>query len=324
MISWQSTACNENLQMRAQILAKIRMFFAKRQVLEVETPLLCHATVTDVHLQSFSTSYYPGGNAAIDTLYLQTSPEYAMKRLLAGGSGPIFQICKAFRNEGESGRYHNPEFTMLEWYRPGFTHHDLMVETDELLQTILQTPKADQLSYAEVFKRYADIDPHTATAESLKKHTAKLGITELTDFVSDDRDSWLQLLMVHFIEPKIGQERPMMIYDFPVTQAALARIRHDHPTVAERFEVYFNGMELANGFHELTDVNEQEQRFRRDLKKREHLNYPVVPMDQLFLAALQHGLPACAGIALGIDRLMMLAMKANSLDDVISFPLARA
>ncbi len=324
MTSWQPTASSENLRLRAQILTKIRAFFAARGVLEVETPLLCHATVTDLHLQSFSTAYNPGGNIAEETLYLQTSPEYAMKRLLAAGSGPIYQICKSFRNDGESGRCHNPEFTMLEWYRPGFSHHDLMTETDDLLQEILHTSKAERLSYAEAFQRYADIDPHNATAEHLKKQTIKLGISELENFESDDRDSWLQLLMAHFIEPKIGQEQPTFIYDFPITQAALARIRQDNPPVAERFEIYFKGMELANGFHELTDAKEQEQRFIKDLAKREKIAFPKVPIDYLFLAALQHGLPSCAGIALGIDRLMMLAMQAHTLDEVISFPLERA
>lgn len=324
MLPWQPTASIENLRLRAETLTKIRAFFAARVVLEVETPLLCPATVTDVHLQSFVTTYQPGGNLPTETLYLQTSPEFAMKRLLAAGSGAIFQICKAFRNDGESGRIHNPEFTMLEWYRPGFSHHDLMNEVDELLQTILNTQPAERLSYAEVFKQHADLDPHQSSVTELKRTVHNLAGPELAAYNFEDRDTWLHLLMTHVIEPKIGHKKPTFIYDFPISQAALARIRHEDPPVAERFEVYFDGVELANGFHELTDAKEQQQRFENDLLKREKLDYPSVPIDCAFLAALQHGLPQCAGVALGIDRLIMLAAKTHSLDDVISFPLLRA
>lgn len=322
-MDWQPTAAIKNLHLRAEILTKVRAFFAARNVLEVETPLLSHATVTDVYLQSFMTQYHPGHPLPPQSLYLQTSPEYAMKRLLAAGSGPIFQICKAFRNEGEFGRHHNPEFTMLEWYRPGFSHHDLMDETDELLQTILQLPTAERFTYTEVFTRYADINPHTISLAELKERTQKLGLFADGHF-SDDKDQWLHLIMAEVIEPKIGRGRATFIYDFPTTQAALARIRPDNPPVAERFEVYIEGTELANGFHELTDASEQRQRFYNDLQKREKLNYSPVPMDNLFLTALEHGLTPCAGIALGIDRLVMLATKANSLAEVISFTVDRA
>lgn len=324
MYAWQPTASWQNLKLRAEILTKIRAFFAERNILEVETPLLSHATVTDVHLQSFSTHYLSHLHATPLTLYLQTSPEFAMKRLLAAGSGPIFQICKAFRNDGECGRMHNPEFTMLEWYRPGFTHIELMNETDELLQTILQTKPAQRISYADAFLQQTNLNPHTATLTELKQCVEKLNLTELTELDMVDRDSWLHVIMSHLIEPQLGQQQPTFIYDFPASQAALARIRQDDPSVAERFEVYIAGIELANGFHELSNAQEQQQRFEQNLQQRVQMNYPIVPMDHNLLAALQHGLPDCAGIALGIDRLVMLASQAKQLSEIISFPLESA
>lgn len=321
-LNWKPTASIANLKQRADILAKIRVFFAERNVLEVETPLLSHASVTDINLQSFATEYFANPeNNHPQTFYLQTSPEFAMKRLLAAGSGSIYQICKAFRNHGESGRLHNPEFSLLEWYRVGFDHLQLMNEVDQLLQFILQTKPAEKLTYADIFWRYIDINPHTATASELKNCALHLGLSELNHFDFSDADSWLQLLMTHYIEPQLGRDQPTFVYDFPATQAALAKIRKDNQPVAERFEVYVNGVELANGFHELTDAKEQLARFEKDLVERKKLNYRSVPIDQLFLDALDYGLPNCAGVALGIDRLMMLAAKTNHIADVISFPL---
>lgn len=351
-MDWRPTASLIHLHLRATILAKIRTFFAERQVLEVETPLLSHATVTDVHLHSFKTDYtlqpllippYQGennvsppaqkknnlvppdkGGKGGSMLYLQTSPEFAMKRLLAAGSGPIYQITKAFRNEGELGRFHNPEFTMLEWYRPGFNHHDLMDEVDDFLQLILQTAPAERSSYAEAFAHYADLNPHTISLADLKNRTQQL-IPELININQYDHTSCLHLILSHIIEPQFGQHnRPTFLYDFPVAQAALARIRPDNPPVAERFEVYLAGIELANGFHELADAQEQRQRFINDLSHRQTMGYPTVPVDEHLLAALQHGLPNCAGIALGIDRLIMLAAKANTLAEVMSFSFENA
>jgi lysyl-tRNA synthetase class 2 len=320
--NWQPTASFVNLKLRAEILAKIRAFFAERNVLEVETPLLSQATVTDINLQSFATNYFPNPeNNNPQTFYLQTSPEFAMKRLIAAGSGSIFQIAKAFRNHGESGRLHNPEFSLLEWYRIGFDHLQLMNEVDQLLQFILQTKAAEKLTYADIFWRYIDINPHTASASELKKCALHLGLSELNHFDFSDADSWLQLLMTHYIEPQLGRDQPTFIYDFPMTQAALAKIRNDNPPVAERFEIYVNGVELANGFHELTDGKEQLARFEKDLAQRENLNYRPVPIDHFFLDALHHGLPDCAGVALGIDRLIMLAAKTQNISDVLSFPL---
>lgn len=321
---WHPTASLNNIKLRATVLAKIRTFFAERGVTEVETPLLCQATVTDPHIQSFTTQYQQPGVATTQTFYLQTSPEFAMKRLLAAGSGAIYQICKAFRNDGEFGPQHNPEFTMLEWYRPGFTQYDLMDETDSLLQTILTTPAAERISYADLFLRHTDINPHTISLAQLKTQTKNLLAGKVVNLNSDDPNDWLYLLLTHCIEPQLGRDRPAIVYDFPVTQAALARIRHENPPVAERFEVYINGIELANGYHELADANEQQQRLHKDLQRRKQLGYVEPPVDQHLLAALQQGMPDCAGIALGVDRLLMLAAQANSLAEIITFPFDRA
>lgn len=303
MQSWQPTASIENLKKRAEIIAKIREFFAARRVLEVETPLLSKSTVTDVHLHSLKT---------INNLYLQTSPEYAMKRLLAAGSGAIYQICKAFRDD-ESGRLHNLEFTILEWYRVGFNHHQLMDEVDELLQFILSKASAARFTYKEIFEKFLQINPHKVDVKTLQSCAREHNV----DLQIDDKDTLLQLLMSEIIEPKL--KGVVFIYDYPASQAALAKIRQDEFPVAERFEVYVDGIELANGFHELQDATEQRQRFLNDLAKRKKLDYPGVPIDEDFLASLEHGLPACAGVALGVDRLIMLALGVNHISQVVSF-----
>lgn len=320
MNNWQPTATIENLKLRARIIQKIRNFFAERGVLEVETPALSAAAVTDPHLQSISATFIEGGSQHNKTLYLQTSPEFAMKRLLAAGSGPIYQICKSFRN-GEIGRLHNPEFSMLEWYRPGFDHYELMAEMDALLQTVLNTSPAEKLSYAEIFARFLPIDPHTAAIVELQTCAQQHGIETSAGLLQADRDTWLQLLMSHIIEPKLGYQQPVFIYDFPASQAALARIRHDKPPVAERFEVYIKGIELANGFHELADAEEQRRRFEADLIQRRELGYPAVPMDNHLLSALAANFPDCAGVALGVDRLIMLALNVSGIGDVMSFTI---
>lgn len=311
---WQPTATFENLRARAKIITTIRDFFARRGVLEVDTPLLSSATVTDPYIMSIA-AYHKD-----QTYFLQTSPEYAMKRLLAAGSGSIFQICKAFR-QGDLGQNHNPEFTMLEWYRLGFDHHALMDDMDDLLQIILKTSPADRLSCTEVYKKYIGIDPHVTSTEELAAW-AKSNIHftgELTD-----RNAWLDLLFTHGIEPHLGLERPIFLYDFPASQAALAKIRNENPPVASRFEVYFKGLELANGFHELQDAAEQRKRFENDLAYRKQNNIPLVPLDENFLASLQHGLPDCSGVALGIDRLIMLTLERRDIADVLSFSFESA
>lgn len=323
MTSWHPTATIAALMQRATVIQTIRHFFAERGVLEVETPALSNATVTDPHLHSITAEFKAEGSQRTKTLYLQTSPEFAMKRLLAAGSGPIYQICKSFRN-GEIGRFHNPEFTMLEWYRPGFDHHALMSEMDALLQAVLHCLPAERLSYAEAFKRYLNLDPHTASLAILQDAAFQAGIQTTEELTQADRDTWLQLLMSHIIEPQLGVGRPSFIYDFPASQAALARVRHSNPPVAERFEVYIEGVELANGFHELADANEQEQRFKRDLIARQAMGYPEVPIDYRLIDALAAGFPDCAGVALGIDRLVMLVLRAKAIDEVISFTIVNA
>jgi elongation factor P--(R)-beta-lysine ligase len=321
--AWRPSTSFRVLQLRAHILADIRQFFAARQILEVETPLLSHATVTDQHLHSFQTDYY-FSDATFKTLYLQTSPEFAMKRLLAADSGPIYQICKAFRNRGESGIQHNPEFTLLEWYRPGFNHHDLMDEVADLFKIILPCESIRHFSYAELFQQFLQVDPHDASVRQLKAIAAQNKIQlHSTDCIAMEKDDWLNLLMTHCIEPKLPKHL-LFIYDFPASQAALARIRHENPPIAERFEVYMQGMELANGFHELNIAEEQRARFQHDLLQRKKRGHPSVPLDENFLAALEHGLPDCAGVALGLDRLFMIAAKKKSIAEVIPFSLERA
>jgi lysyl-tRNA synthetase class 2 len=315
--AWRPTASLDALQVRAEILASLRAFFADRGVLEVETPLLSAATVTDLHLRSLSLRV--GGDDG-QTMYLQTSPEFAMKRLLAHGSGPIYQISKAFR-DAEAGRRHNPEFTILEWYRPGWDHHRLMDEIDELLAAVLGSSPAERLGYAEAFTRHAAIDPHRASRGDLERRVRDLGVRGVTDL---DRDDLLNLLLSHVVEPGLGRGCPTFIHDFPASQAALARIRPGDPPLAERFEVFVEGVELANGYHELTDPSEQRRRFEADLAGRRRRGLPEVPIDHRLLAALEAGLPECAGVALGVDRLVMLKAGANDISDVIAFPIDRA
>lgn len=319
---WQPSASIAKLQQRALLLASIRQFFAERQVLEVETPAISHATVTDVHLHTFQTDFIGPGYADGSHLYLMTSPEFHMKRLLAAGSGCIYQIGKAFRNE-ENGRYHNPEFTMLEWYRVGFDHHDLMAEMDALLQQVLQCEAAEKMTYQNAFLQVLGVCPLEASMQQLKVVGNELGLSDIAE-PEEDRDTLLQLLFSVGVESKIGLQVPAIVYDFPASQAALARINKQDPRVADRFEVYFKGIELANGFHELDDAKEQLARFEADNQKRVEMGLSPQPIDHHLIAALEAGLPACAGVALGIDRLIMLALNCDHIDDVTAFPFPKA
>jgi lysyl-tRNA synthetase class 2 len=320
--NWRPSASIKTLRQRALVLQKIRQFFAVRDVLEVDTPALSHATVTDEHLHSFCTQFIHPFSPQASTLYLQTSPEFAMKRLLCAGSGAIYQICKSFRNE-EAGRFHNPEFTMLEWYRPGFDHLQLMTEIDELIQMVVGCDSAERVTYQDVFKQYLGYCPLTATLTDIKTLASQYGYAELAAD-ENDKDTLLMLLFSQHVEPKIGQDRPCFVMDFPASQAALARISPTNPLVAERFELYFQGIELANGFHELTDGPEQLRRFEQDNVKRQHIGLEIMPIDHNFIAAIDYGLPACAGVALGIDRLLMLALNYSEIDQVIAFENSRA
>jgi lysyl-tRNA synthetase class 2 len=310
----------EVLRLRARILATIRGFFSDRGVLEVETPLLAAAPATDLHLHALATRYRGPGADDGRVLYLQTSPEFAMKRLLAAGSGPIYQLCRAFR-DGEAGARHNPEFTILEWYRPGWDHHRLMDEVEELLQAVLDTTPSERLTYAEAFVRYAGLDPLGAPNAELGQRVETLGVADPRAL---RRDDLLDLILTHEIEPKLGVGRPTFIHDYPASQAALARVRGGEPPLAERFEAFVDGVELANGYHELVDADEQRRRFESDLEARRVAGLPEVPMDERLLAALEHGLPRCAGVALGVDRLVMLAAGTRDISRVIAFPTDRA
>lgn len=315
---WRPSADIETLRRRAALLARLRAFFAERGVLEVETPALSSATVTDLHLHSLEAKVEYAGESRL--FYLQTSPEFAMKRLLAAGSGPIFQLCRSFR-DGESGRLHNPEFTMLEWYRPLFDHHQLMDEMADLLELLLGGPQAERKTYGDAFAAVYGIDPHGAGAEELAALAAARGIEAVGYGEESSADDWLQLLFNLGVEPGLGRGRPTFIYDYPASQAALARVAAGR---ARRFEVYAEGIELANGFHELSDAAEQRRRFEADCEERRRRALALPPIDENLLAALESGLPDCAGVALGIDRLVMLALGKKSLAEVIAFPADRA
>lgn len=312
---YRPAASFTTLQTRARIYQRIRAFFAAHGVMEVETPVLTTAGVTDPHIDSLQSRW----SDTSDPVYLQTSPEYAMKRLLAAGSGPIYQISRVFRY-GERGRLHHPEFTMLEWYRPGYDHQRLMLEVDDLLRKCLsEYVKLQQSlfwSYRQAWQQTIGIDPFALDVGQLKGFVKQQGIE--VRGLADDRDSWLQLVMSHCVEPALPNNTPLFIYDFPASQAALARIRHEEPPLAERFELYLNGMELANGFHELTDADEQRQRFSRDLRQRQQMGKPAMPLDEKLLAALTD-MPPCAGVAVGLDRLLMIAVGATRIDEVLSF-----
>ncbi len=320
--NWQPTASVEQLRQRAHLLNQIRQFFLERDVLEVDTPAMSHATVTDVHLHTFQTEFVGPGYADGSKLYFMTSPEFHMKRLLAAGSGCIYQINKAFRNE-ENGRYHNPEFTMLEWYRVGFDHHQLMDEMDDLLQLVLKCGAAERMTYQQAFMDVLGVCPLEGSMQELKVVAAKLGLSDIAE-PEDDRDTLLQLLFSIGVEAKIGQKTPAFVYDFPASQAALAKINRQDPRVADRFEVYFKGIELANGFHELDNPKEQLKRFEQDNAKRVEMGLEPQPIDHHLIAALESGLPECAGVALGVDRLIMLAIGCDHIDQVTAFPFPRA
>lgn len=318
---WRPTASLENLHLRARILAKIRAFFSERGVMEIDTPLLSVATSTDPHLESFSCHYLGPFAPAGQQCYLQTSPEFAMKRLLAAGSGPIYQICKAFRN-GEAGHHHNPEFTMLEWYRPGFDHHSLMDEVELLVDSVLAIGSAKRIKYRDLFLEQVGLDPVSLSVTEAKTCLQHHGITVSAMDEETAIDDWLAVILTHIIEPALGSGA-VFVYDFPASQAMLARLSQTHPPWAERFELYINGIELANGFHELADPTEQQRRFELDMLQRRQQGLAELPMDEALIDALKHGLPDCAGVALGVDRLLMLAAGLDCLSEVLAFPVDR-
>lgn len=323
---WRPSASLETLRARAGMLAELRRFFLAHGVLEVETPVLSQAATTDPALESFASEYRGPGCAGGAPRFLHTSPEFPMKRLLAAGAGAVFQVCRVFRN-GEAGRLHNPEFTMVEWYRPGFDHHQLMDEVEALVQRLCAAlrplPPAERMSYGEAFARYVGTDPHSADIAALRSAARRHGI-DAPHGLGDARGPWLDLLLTHLVEPRLGIDRPCFLYDYPRDQAALAQVRPGIPPVAERFELYLQGIELANGFHELGDAAVQGQRFAADRARRREEGLPDVPTDARLLAALAAGLPPCAGVALGFDRLVMLALGKGSVAEVMAFCWERA
>lgn len=315
---WQPSAEIKTLQARAELLRDIRAFFAQQGVLEVETPILSSFSNTDPKLPPIRAVHQATPGATAQEMYCQTSPEFAMKRLLAAGSGAIYQICKVFRS-GESGQRHNPEFTMLEWYRPDYDEHQLMDELETLLRKLLGYGTFERLSYQKLFESSLGINPHRSTVSEL----AALATAELDIELPDQglgRDAWLDLLFSHVIEPQLKQAH--FIYDYPASQAALAKVETnaDGIEVARRFELVIKGMEIANGYKELTDVAEQKRRFLLE----QELSSDKRPCDENLLAALEHGMPECAGVALGLDRLLMLRTGLDSIAAVLAFPFERA
>jgi elongation factor P--(R)-beta-lysine ligase len=336
------------LQHRARLLRAVRQFFDDRDYWELETPLLSHDIVVDAWLEPFVADWLPEPQkwaAGGQPLYLQTSPEFAMKRVLAAGATAVWQICKAFRN-GEVGRRHNPEFTMLEWYRVGDDHHAQMQVTEDLVRSILQAGVAvraesesmavrrgceavpyERLTYDQAFQRHAGRTVLDATQAELAALGLRRGLVPPPGLNGDDRDGWLNFLLAELVEPHLGRDRPTFLLDYPASQAALAKTRCDvpgGPAIAERFELYIDGIELCNGYHELTDAAILRQRIEEQTTLRTAAGLRPLPRESRLLDVMEAGLPESSGVALGLDRLLMLALGCTSIDEVLAFPLARA
>jgi lysyl-tRNA synthetase class 2 len=346
---WRPTATRAMLEQRATLLARARRFFADGGVLEVDTPMVVNSPVTDVHIhsaqvdlgallptgggESLTTSGVPAQHAeGTRPFFLHTSPEYAMKRLLAAGSGDIYQICHVVRGF-ERGRLHNAEFTLVEWYRLGFTLDDLMSEVDALVRTLLGPVASghgsERITYREAFVRELGLDPFTASLEELRQAAQKLGFEGggpggAAAVGAPHRDELLDFLMGAVVGPRLGANALTFVHSYPATQAALARLDPQDPRAALRFELYCEGVELANGFNELAAPAEQRARFNQDIAERHRAGLPTFPPDELLLAALEAGLPECSGVALGFDRTLMLATGAKAIDEVLPFPTERA
>jgi len=321
---WRPVADLQQLRARAQLLGVIRQFFADRAVLEVETPLLCRTTGTDPQLDFFSSQLHSLPQPT--TLFLQTSPEFAMKRLLAAGSGSIYQICKAFRN-AESGRFHNPEFTMLEWYRLGFSLQQLMDEVVQLLMRVLHAALPQlatlQISYQALFLDLTGLDPLQFSRVDYQSYATRHGYPEADGLCGEEHGLWLDFLFSHCVQKAMPAQTLCLVHDYPALQSSLARLHPLDSRVTERFEVFINGLELGNGFFELADAEEQAARFAAEIRYRQCQGLPAVEQDHLLLDALQAGLPDCSGVAIGLDRLLMIATGCTSIEQVLAFPLAR-
>ena len=324
---FRPTADWDVLRLRAELLHQVRSFFHDRGFLEVDTPLLSADTVVDRHLDPFSVQ------VGQSTCYLQTSPEFAMKRMLAAGAEAIYQVTKAFRQE-ELGPLHNPEFTIVEWYRTGDGLAEGIDLLDDLSQALLKRGPADRLSYREAFLRYADIDPLVAPLPALRDVGSRTGAPP-DGLREDDRDGWLDWILVEQVQPHLGVERPVIVYDYPASQAALARVRGTGDgspgsesqatgAVAERFELFVSGIELANGYHELVDPDVLRERNRVNNAARVADGKGALPEESRLLAAMESGLPPAAGVALGFDRLVMLVAGVERIDQVVAFPFDRA
>jgi len=320
---WRPEADMQAQRARARMYAVIRRFFAQLSVLEVETPIASSAANSDPALLSLRTAYV-GPTGAPEPLWLHTSPEFAMKRLLAAGSGSIYQICKVFRG-GERGRLHHPEFTLLEWYRPGWDAMRLMGEVADLVRDVFDNPSLsmEMITYRELFESRLGLDPFRVCSEGLSEFARDQGISD-AERLDLDVDGWLDLLLTHCIEDGLGRGCLTFVYDYPPNQAALARIRGGSDPVAERFELYLEGVEMANGFRELTEPQEQRRRFEADLERRRILRIGEAPIDQRLLAALESGMPDASGVALGLDRLLMVMSGSRHIDQVLAFPVERA
>ena len=326
MSDWQPTASLEMLQIRARLLTKLRAFFAEKNILEVQTPILSQSGNTEPTIETFVTQQHESLDHNIQPSFLNASPEFAMKRLLAAGYGSIYQVTPAFRQDEQSKR-HNPEFTLLEWYRIDLEHHALMGEVNALVRFLaedfLTLERSEFYSYQDALVKFAEVDPNQATIEELKNAVENAGI----DCVGMDeapRDTWLDLIMSQVVEKNLPLNCPVFIYDYPASQAALSKIRKASPDVAERFELYINGMELANGFHELSDAKEQAERFRAQQAQRKENGQQGIPADHHLIDALKHGLPDCAGVAIGLERLIMVLTGTDNISDVMTFPFDRA
>ncbi|MEO6137684.1 MAG: EF-P lysine aminoacylase EpmA [Luteimonas sp.] len=323
MSDWEPTATHDVLRLRATLNASIRGFFAQRDVLEVETPVLSVAGNTDPNIASFQLEFSGRTDGAPCTRWLRTSPEFALKRLLSAGVGDCYELGRVFR-DGEVGGRHNPEFTMLEWYRNGWDHHRLIDETAALVACALalvdRNAALQRIAWRELYRQRLDLDPCTASITQLQNALGDVRIN--ADGL--ERDDWLDLLLTHRLQPGFDHDVMLAVYDYPVTQAALARVRPGDPPLAERFELYLGPLELANGYHELTDADEQRLRFQNDLSVRCSRGAVTPPLDKRLLQALDTGLPACAGVALGIDRLLMAMLGTERISDVLAFPFDRA
>jgi elongation factor P--(R)-beta-lysine ligase len=309
------------VELRANLYALIRHFFSTRNVIEVETPILSAAANTDPNIESFATSFSGRIDAGGRQRWLRTSSEFFQKRLLASGIGDCYEFGRVFRN-GEAGQRHNPEFTMLEWYRVGWDHRQLIDEVIELVQSALgeKIVSVERWTYRQLFLSMLKIDPFEASIEELRKPLGDIRI----DSQGLSRDDWLDLLLTHRIQPRFPANRMTVIYDYPASQCALAKIRTGEPSVAERFELYVGTQELANGYHELTDPVAQRARFERDNARRRERGQTELPIDIHLIAALENGLPDCAGVALGIERLLMAMIGTDDIRDVLTFPFVSA